>query len=466
VKRFAATALSAALLSAPLTAHAIRVWEEAPPGAVPVGGPAPTTPPTVGSVINSAISGPNANPDLHPADEPYVTPLAAGGPAGASRYAPGVAQRWLDIGVYTQPRFTYTTGYDADSMSNFSPPPGFTLRRTRIIVHAQLHPLLQLRMEANMADRFDLLDAYALIPVHRAFQIQLGQFRVPFSRQELVSGGRYQLPDTSLWSGGANGSGINFIPSFDIGAMVWGWVGPRDMFEYYVGMFNGEGRNQINNLDGFFLYAARVAFNPIGRIRQLQEGAVGVRRPGVSIALDGETQTRQIGFATVDGNRVPNREGVYTLGADVSFAGWGASFYGEIYYRYLHETDTTAAPSTESLGWILQAGYLLPIPHPWFRDRLEIVARLQDFDPSDCFTRAMGSDCGIRPIASAAPDVYRDFQHTTAITFGLNWYQLGHGAKLQLAYTINRENRDIAGMPPGSGVVDNDTFVAQLTGSF
>lgn len=55
---------------------------------------------------------------------------------------------------------------------------------------------------------------------------------------------------------------------------------------------------------------------------------------------------------------------------------------------------------------------------------------------------------------------------TVAVTFGLNWYQLGHGFKVQAAYTVSNEYRDLQGGRPGSGVVSNDLFSLQLTGSF
>jgi len=54
-----------------------------------------------------------------------------------------------------------------------------------------------------------------------------------------------------------------------------------------------------------------------------------------------------------------------------------------------------------------------------------------------------------------------------AYTFGLNWYQLGHGFKAQAQYTINTEHRDATNdRRPGSGVVDNNLFTLLLTGSF
>jgi hypothetical protein len=446
-------------LTVPREAGAVRVWEEARAGWTPPGGLAP------GALsLGAMFNGPVASPDLRPPD--FVPPLAAGGHVGASRFPEGVAERWLDIGIYTQPQFTFQTGYQSDSTTNFSLPPGVGVQRTRFIFHAQPHPLLQVRAEFNLSDRVDLLDAYALVPVRRWLQVQAGQFRVPFSRQELTSSSRLQFADRQLWAGGANTSSVTFIPSYDQGIMLWGWAGPRDLVEYYVGVFNGKGPNRPSNLDAFFLYAARVAVNPLGRPRALQEGAINLSQaPTLAIGLNGATQVRQVGLVTLPGGAapVPNRVTVSSVGADVFFAAYGASAYGEVYFRDTHETDTASVPNTQSLGWLIQAGYFVPVPA--LRRHLEVVARAQSFDPSGCYTVSAGADCGQRSPGTSSREVYRDFMFARAYTIGLNWYQLGHGYKLQAQYTINTEHRDIAGRPPGSGVVDNDLFTLLLTGS-
>lgn len=450
--------LLASLVAVAPEALAVRVWEEPRSGWTPPVGLGPG-----GLSFAQMFGGAVASPDLRLPD--FVPPLAAGGHVGASRFPEGVAVRWLDIGFFAQPQFVLQTGYDGDARTNFSVAPGVNLRRTRVVVHGQAHPLLQVRIEFGLSDRLELYDTYALVPVRRWLQFQIGQFRAPFSRQELVSGTRYQFADTAMWSGAANASGIRFTPSFDIGAMVWGWIGRDDLVEYYAAVMNGKGPNQPFNLDGYFLYAGRVVVNPLGRPRSLQEGAVNLpREPRLAIGLNAAGQVRNIGTTTVNGAQVPNLVTATTVGADVFFTGWGASLYSEFYFRDTEETDTVASPTTQSLGWLVQAGYL--IPHPALRDHLEVVARVQSFNPSDCFTRTRGGSCEVRPYAAPTRENYRDFMETMAFSFGLNWYQLGHGFKVQASYTILNEHRDIAGMPPGSGVVNNDLFNLQLTGSF
>lgn len=454
----ASAAVLFALTARAPDAHAVRLWEEVRSGWRP-------TAATPGELsLATMFTGSVASPDLRLPD--FVPPLAAGGHVGASRYPEGVAVRWLDIGFFAQPQFVFQTGYDTEARTNFSVAPGVNLRRNRVVIHGQAHPLLQVRLEFGLSDRLELYDTYALVPVRRWLQFQIGQFRVPYSRQEMVSGSRLQFAESSLWSGAANSSGIRFVPSFDMGAMVWGWAGRDDLVEYYAAIFNGKGPNQPFNLDGYFLYAGRVVVSPLGRPRALQESAVNLpREPRFSIALNAYGQIRQLGTTTIGGVQVPNRITATGVGADVFFTGWGASLYGEFLFRDTEETDIAASPTTQSLGWLVQAGYL--IPHPALRNHLEVVARVQQFNPSDCFTRTRGAGtCDVRPYPSATRENYRDFMNTTAISFGLNWYQLGHGFKVQTSYTIFNEGRDLENGAAGSGIITNDVFNLQLTGSF
>src|SRR5579871_2507602 len=111
----AATAAALALVLGSRSALAVRVFEMGPSDTAPPAQPSPpSSPPPSGSAPPDAsaappasasssspgvpeqiatflVTGPGATPDLHTAPRPpVVTPLAAGGNAGASRLPPGV----------------------------------------------------------------------------------------------------------------------------------------------------------------------------------------------------------------------------------------------------------------------------------------------------------------------------------------------------------------------------------------
>jgi hypothetical protein len=198
------------------------------------------------------------------------------------------------------------------------------LRRTRVVIHGQAHPQLQVRLEFGLSDRLELLDTYALVPVRRWLQLQIGQFRVPFSRQELV---RHALPvrrPRALERRGANSSGVRFIPSFDHRRDGLGLARARRPRRVLRRDLQRKGPQQPFNLDGFFLYAGRVVVNPLGRPRAFKRARSTSRETRrLAIGLNAAGQVRQIGTVTIGGAEVPNRMTTTALGADVYFAGLG-----------------------------------------------------------------------------------------------------------------------------------------------
>src|SRR5262245_52309920 len=72
---------------------------------------------------------------------------------------------------------------------------GFALRRLEIGVQGRLHRFLgfQFRVARTRDGLIAPLDAYLDLPFADVFSVRLGQFKVPFSRQWLVSPSRLQM---------------------------------------------------------------------------------------------------------------------------------------------------------------------------------------------------------------------------------------------------------------------------------
>ena len=71
------------------------------------------------------------------------------------------------------------------------------------------------------------------------FQVRVGQYKVPFGRQELTSSEKQQFIDRSLLSG-------EFTHSRDVGVSLWGRLNGGKL-EYWAGIFNGNGRQKSIN---------------------------------------------------------------------------------------------------------------------------------------------------------------------------------------------------------------------------
>ncbi|MBN2718772.1 MAG: hypothetical protein JXX14_23195 [Deltaproteobacteria bacterium] len=118
---------------------------------------------------------------------------------------------------------------------------------------------------SNLVDEDDvkdgLRDAYVRLEPIRAFGIQLGQFKKPFSRLELMS--RKRLP--TITRGESNEYALEFLHygGRDIGAMVSGRLIKKIKLDYYAGIFNGAGTDNVDLGSNSLDYAFRVESKPV-----------------------------------------------------------------------------------------------------------------------------------------------------------------------------------------------------------
>ena len=94
-------------------------------------------------------------------------------------------------------------------------------------------------------------------------QVRMGQFKIPFSRAELVSDQRLQLTQRSI----ANDL---FSPGRDRGVLFHGGT-DTGRVQYNVGAFNGTGLAQTANLDTTLGYAARLTATSSGPFLDIED---------------------------------------------------------------------------------------------------------------------------------------------------------------------------------------------------
>jgi phosphate-selective porin OprO/OprP len=150
------------------------------------------------------------------------------------------------IGGYGQLDFR---GYQSGN----HPPNSFFLRRARIALEGKLDRYFDFRIEGDFADPLTpLRDLY--INIHRIdeFQLRFGQFRVPFSQEEMRSDNNQDFVERSLVN--------NLVPSRSPGLGASGVLN-KGVFEYQVGAWNGKGLLAANT-SGTPETALRLRFNP------------------------------------------------------------------------------------------------------------------------------------------------------------------------------------------------------------
>jgi phosphate-selective porin len=201
------------------------------------------------------------------------------------------------------------------------------------------------------------VDAYAEIKLNDYFNITLGQFRIPFSLENLTSMNKFELIDFSQAIDALAARGKDVIGNQngrDIGIQVGGALlkkGNNTLVEYRLGVFNGSGINIADTANEAKDVAGRLIINPV---KGLSFGASYYNGWGKAIkpASDfiGRSQAR-------------NR-----FGLEVSYTTASLSLKGE----YIQGKDG----KTDRAGWYALAGYYI-IPQ-----KLQVVGKYDTYDPN------------------------------------------------------------------------------------
>ena len=260
-----------------------------------------------------------------------------------------------------------------------------------------------------------LLEAYTEFDYLRDLTVRAGQTKVPFDRMRVVSDMARQLVD---YSGATN----EFSLDRDTGVELRS----NDLFglhrlRYQAGIFSGKGRNNALATDMGLLYVARVDVLPFGLFDDYVEADFQRLGPRLSVGAsfvhisDAPRDRGTVGKFPSDGGTTT----MNLVAVDGMFKLYGFSLMPGFYYRHGNRNpgDATDAsgkpvpvsPSRDGIGYLFQAGYLLP------RTSLEIVAR---------YANVVGSN-------SPGHDALED---ESELGGGLNYYFARHHLKLQADY--------------------------------
>jgi len=255
----------------------------------------------------------------------------------------------------------------------------------------------------NEADlRLPLRDAYVTWTGRSGLNLRVGQMKVPFSRQRVVSSSALQMVDRSIVV-----SELNL--DRDVGVQLFSrrFLG-TDRLGYAVGVFGGEGRNRLGRRAGL-LYTARLEAWPLGAFDDLVEGDLKRdRRLRAALAASvGFNQNTNRPRSTI-GAPFPSGDVDYThAGVDVHLKWRGASIMAEYMYRGAPQAVDAAVPRP---GWgaFVQGGYMVTT-------RTELTSRYSHLAPS-----------------GAAPDP--TVRVGDEVGGGVGYYLHGHDLKIQGDY--------------------------------
>jgi len=306
------------------------------------------------------------------------------------------------LGFNLQVRFTR---FDLDETSVGSDFDEFRVRRFKLFLSGfALDPRLTWRFQADFAAPSARLfdDGWLNWRFSDAVSIQGGQYKTPFSREELYNDGVIQFPERALATDA-------FKPSRDIGVMFAGSF-LKNMFAYQAGVFGGEGQNTLGVAD-HVMPMLRLLWNPLGEMSLGEPDIQNHRDPALSFGAAGFHNTikkvSDTGFDAAGLNYLSatgwlgRGARLFTTGEEISvqsgglegqFKWRGFSVQGEYFVGQALGKDSRV--KLYSYGYYGQAGYfILPC-------KLDVAARFSAVD----YNRNTGND-GVS-IVSAVTNFY------------------------------------------------------------
>ena len=309
-----------------------------------------------------------------------------------------------------QVRYTHETFDDIESPpspfpSSLEDKGSFRIRRMRIKLDGWIYSKeLTYELQWDLADTANSLqDAnldYDFTGGRKLFRLKAGQFKAPFSQQQLTSSGNQQLVDRSILD-------AFFVPGRQIGMQLWGQIGPDaypDFVDWRVGVFNGNGRTSTANDNNDFEYNGRVMVSPWGSVGYSESNLEGY---DLRVSFIGEYNTNNTIVQPATGARTGTD--VETFGAGVVVKAFKSLFvYGQY---FAGDSENPAGTETDREGWLIQGGWLLT-------PRWEIAGRWAQIDPN----------------------TDTDDNDQKEWRAGISWYLNKHNWKLQADYGVTEND--------------------------
>lgn len=165
------------------------------------------------------------------------------------------AQEPLSNGKYKIGVGGWIDGQYRVDMGNGDKISSMQVRRARLDVKGRLSKLVDCRIQADMSSTPKLIDAYMRLSFSPALSVQAGQFKIPFTLENILSPLDLELADNAQVISALSGyKDVNGIASYangrDIGLMMSGSLLPVDvrgesiyLIKYDIGLFGGGGIN-------------------------------------------------------------------------------------------------------------------------------------------------------------------------------------------------------------------------------
>jgi hypothetical protein len=241
----------------------------------------------------------------------------------------------------------------------------FRIRRAKMKLEGWFwRKTLTYEFQVNVADANVFEDAQLTWDVsgRKTLQVKVGQYKVPFGRQELTTSTSQQFVDRSIVSN-------EFNKGRDVGVSIQGLLF-REALDYRLGVFNGNGRGKAANDNRKLQYNGRVVYQPWGDHRYSESDFESKGKPLLAVGAQFEVNDQRGSTTGVDSKRL-------LWGPEVAFKYRGLSLFADLYRRELTVEAVEGSPASafDSNGWQVQAGCFV------YKRTWEIALRYAAWDP-------------------------------------------------------------------------------------
>ena len=260
-----------------------------------------------------------------------------------------------------------------------------------------------------------LLDFRLMYEQHEFFKVKVGQWKVQYNRERIISSGKQQTVERSLLT-------RPFTVDRQQGIDIFGRLGKGRFLDvsYWIGTYMGTGRGASSNDDEHLMWMTRWQWNLSGEALAFSGSDLEYHdKFTMIVAVAGVTnQSQYTRFSTAGGGQLEGFEegeaGQYRVNQFlIETAGKLRGFAWQQEFHWKQVLDRVNDTETVLVGNLIQGGYIL---HNW------IEAIPKGFE---LFARH----------AFYIPDLSDDDNLRTELTMGLNYFINGHLNKLSLEYS-------------------------------
>ena len=249
---------------------------------------------------------------------------------------------WMNI-QYDYERQLQNGGVTLDEINTFN------VRRARLDFKGNINKNLEFRVQADVAGTPKLVDCFVKVKLHKSFNIQVGQFKIPFTfenpQSPLTLEGVEYAQVISKLSGYSDMSGVKtYSGGRDVGVMIYGNFFSFEhngkeipILTYKLGVFNGNG---MNNKDANTAKDIAASIEVCPKVKglmlaasyydgnyYLNDDAKNANRDRLTFGGKYENGRLTVRSEYITGKtEMANKDGIYTLNSDGFYVAGGYWF--------------------------------------------------------------------------------------------------------------------------------------------